>query len=333
LTGDKWLTAMLLYGGRLRLLEVLHLRVKDLDFDRGEGKGDIDRVTCTMGDNMPTQQPTRYDETTLHKFTMAVDVFGPIRPSPELNRQTQRALKDHSGGRDFFTDITLHDSRNAGGIRVEFTVNANSRAGAERAGAVYLSQLCDLLSVVTRSPVWFYMPDEDSRDERTRLHRRAVSVDRILTKSEWLRITGDLVFLRREHPRFLAAASWYRKGLIGKDNLDNFCCYWRVIEQLAYSYADKTEWTDDEKTRSAVKKYVQQLTIDLFDDDTAPDVLQDRQTVANIVKLRNDLSHGNVSITLEVIDAATAQLKSLEQAAFSVLERVRNLKLVCESPA
>lgn len=50
LTGDKWLIGMLLYGSGLRLLEALRLRVKDLDFHRGEitvreGKGDKDRVT------------------------------------------------------------------------------------------------------------------------------------------------------------------------------------------------------------------------------------------------------------------------------------------------
>ena len=49
LAGDKWLVAMLLYGGGLRLLEALRLRVKDLDFERAEitvreGKGDKDRV-------------------------------------------------------------------------------------------------------------------------------------------------------------------------------------------------------------------------------------------------------------------------------------------------
>jgi integron integrase len=50
LRGDVWLMAALLYGAGLRLLECAELRVKDLDFDRGElvvrdGKGGKDRVT------------------------------------------------------------------------------------------------------------------------------------------------------------------------------------------------------------------------------------------------------------------------------------------------
>jgi len=47
---DHWLPVNLLYGGGLRLLEALRLRVKDIDFARGEilirdGKGAKDRVT------------------------------------------------------------------------------------------------------------------------------------------------------------------------------------------------------------------------------------------------------------------------------------------------
>ena len=50
LEGTRWLMAALTYGGGLRLLECLRLRVKDLDFDRCEvtvrdGKGQKDRVT------------------------------------------------------------------------------------------------------------------------------------------------------------------------------------------------------------------------------------------------------------------------------------------------
>jgi integron integrase len=50
LHGVVWLMASLMYGAGLRLLECCHLRIKDLDFARGEltvrdGKGRKDRVT------------------------------------------------------------------------------------------------------------------------------------------------------------------------------------------------------------------------------------------------------------------------------------------------
>ena len=54
LDGLPWLVASLLYGGGLRLMEALHLRIKDLDLERGElmvrnGKGSKDRVTVLPG--------------------------------------------------------------------------------------------------------------------------------------------------------------------------------------------------------------------------------------------------------------------------------------------
>jgi integron integrase len=50
LTGSRWIMVALLYGAGLRLLECLHLRVKDVDFERNEivvreGKGGRDRRT------------------------------------------------------------------------------------------------------------------------------------------------------------------------------------------------------------------------------------------------------------------------------------------------
>ena len=114
---------------------------------------------------MPQPELSHAPAVGLHQFVMTAVLFGPIRPHPSLHRSTQRALKSHTAGQDFFTDITLHESHQPGSMRIEYTVTATSPGSAERAGAVYLSQLCDLLSAFTRSPIRFFTPDEDARDE------------------------------------------------------------------------------------------------------------------------------------------------------------------------
>ena len=81
LYGDKWLIASLLYGGGLRLLECLRLRVKDIDFSRGEitvhdGKGGKDRVTMLPASlTTPLQEHLRLVKIT-HDGDLA-DGWGP----------------------------------------------------------------------------------------------------------------------------------------------------------------------------------------------------------------------------------------------------------------
>jgi len=58
LDGVPWMMGMLLYGAGLRLMECLRLRVKDVNFGRGEmlvreGKGDKDRVTMLPSAAVP----------------------------------------------------------------------------------------------------------------------------------------------------------------------------------------------------------------------------------------------------------------------------------------
>ena len=195
------------------------------------------------------------------RFLLSAILYGPIRPSRELDRMTQRALKGVTDDEEFFTEITLRDTRQAGLMGVEFSITASSPAGAERAGIVYLGQLCDVLSSITREPVRFLMPGEDAREERMRGNRASTHVDRIVTHEEWNWIIGTLVFLRQRHPRYLAAASWYRKGLCGIDPLEIACCYWRVVERLSVSYSNKDELPKDKdgKPICSAKNFLRQF--------------------------------------------------------------------------
>jgi hypothetical protein len=118
----------------------------------------------------------------------------------------------------------------------------------------------------------------------------------------WHWIIGSLVFLRREHPRFLAAASWYCKGLPDSVVLDKLCCFWRVIERVAFSYADKSKIAEND--RGKAKPCVTQLIAQLFQVDDIPEAMSSDARIGEIMQLRNDLWHVNIPITGEVIDRA-----------------------------
>lgn len=260
------------------------------------------------------------------RFLLSAIVYGPVRPDSALHQCTQRALKGYTDGEEYFTDITLRDARQAGQMTIDFTVTASSPAGAERAGCFYLGQLCDLISAVTREPVKFLLPSEDSQQERNRGHRSSTHTDRILTKQEWDWIIGAVVSLRLQHPRFLAAASWYRKGLCGIDPLEVVCCYWRVVERLALSYADKTSMKKEE--RGYAKPCVRKLASDLNLSWVANGLLQDEPVLKRIVDLRNDVSHGNEPITPALIEEAADLRERLEETAYQTLFAVRQTQLV-----
>jgi integron integrase len=77
LDGPVRLVASLLYGGGLRLMEALCLRVKDLDLLRGEivvrgGKGDKDRVTLIARSTIPSLATHLEAVRALHERDLAV---------------------------------------------------------------------------------------------------------------------------------------------------------------------------------------------------------------------------------------------------------------------
>ena len=97
-SGEKWLIAMLLYGGGLRLLEALRLRVKDLDFERGEitvreGKGDKDRVTMLpQAVNRPLQDHLRRVQA-VHQQDLA-EGYGRVELPHALARKYPKANRE-----------------------------------------------------------------------------------------------------------------------------------------------------------------------------------------------------------------------------------------------
>jgi integron integrase len=98
LTGTNKLIAQVMYGGGLRVMECMRLRVKDIDFDNHQvivrdGKGENDRFTI-LPDSLiePLQLHLRYVKS-LHEKDLA-DGFGSVYLPYALERKYKNADKD-----------------------------------------------------------------------------------------------------------------------------------------------------------------------------------------------------------------------------------------------
>lgn len=130
LVGPPRIAALLMYGSGLRLLEALHLRVKDLDFGIGEivvrrAKGGKDRVTMLPGAAVPELKAHLERVRRVHQRDLAegggrVALPGAYeRKSPHAARQwswqfvfpARRRQEDgHAEGEDRFRRHHLHES-------------------------------------------------------------------------------------------------------------------------------------------------------------------------------------------------------------------------------
>lgn len=98
LSGVEHLVALLLYGGGLRLLEALRLRVKDLDFERHEilvrgGKGDRDRRTMLPATAAADLRPHLATRQRLHQADLAAGL-GRVELPGALARKLPTAALD-----------------------------------------------------------------------------------------------------------------------------------------------------------------------------------------------------------------------------------------------
>ena len=257
----------------------------------------------------------------MSNWNLEFKIHGAVKLAEGLHRSSTGALKFASELKEIYTQIMLREAPNAtharmGYFSVFFNVKSETQHDALDAGTVYVSQLCDLLSFVTRVGT-DHEVDEESRAAQYRRSRYAPTADRILTGKEWQWIIGSLPHLHMKEPRFMAACSWYRRGLGTEEITEKLCCLWRVIERCANTYSDKTPLGEDKpKTKAVIGAFRDQNF------ESPPDLLSDDNRWHKAISLRNDISHGNVSLSPKLIEDCSELLSDLEDAAYKSLKVV-----------
>lgn len=115
LTGSPLLAALLMYGSGLRLQETLRLRVKDIDFGRGEllvrsGKGNKDRVTMLPNRAVPLLNSHIEESQRLHEKALAEGISFVHLPNA-LAKKYPNAGKELAWQYLFASDMLSKDPR------------------------------------------------------------------------------------------------------------------------------------------------------------------------------------------------------------------------------
>jgi len=254
-------------------------------------------------------------------WNVGLNIHGAIKLDPQLNRSSSRALKSATQESETYTQIALREAPNSNHMRmgyfaIAFTVKAPTQNEALDSGLVYASQLCDLLSFVTRVGTEHEV-DEESRISQARRTRHTATADRMLKKEEWNFIIGSLPHLHANEPRFMAACSWYRRGLSSDEVTEKLCCFWRVIERCALSYQDKSQ-LEDRRTKPIINAFCK----DWF--TKAPALLESEEKKNKTYELRNTISHGNEPLSPKLIEQCSVLIEELEEAAYQTLTVVSN---------
>ncbi|WP_137971345.1 integron integrase [Pseudomonas sp. F(2018)] len=143
LVGVRWIVATLLYGAGLRLLEALRLRVKDVDFARGEilvrdGKGQKDRVTMLPRRLVEPLQAHLLKVEALHRRDLA-EGFGRANLPFALARKYPNAAAEW-GWQFVFPSINRSKDPRSNGIfrhhLHEKTIQRAVREAVKRAGLI-----------------------------------------------------------------------------------------------------------------------------------------------------------------------------------------------------
>lgn len=242
---------------------------------------------------------------------MALD--GPLRMNAELSRRSSWSLTSHFSN-EINAPVFRISEKPTGELLVEFAVTARSRTAAEAIGQEYAEQICDLLSAITQSTLRC-RPERSSEatcDAVPSCESSGPVTKRELTVSEWDWVAESLVGLRLRHPQFVSAAGWQRKALLSDDPLEQFCCYFQVIERVASAYAPVTAFPFVGDPRLPEDNLLSTLSSELC-----------HTALRKVNALRDRVMSGKRPNSPELVNGIREILPNARSAATLVLDTVR----------
>ena len=189
------------------------------------------------------------------------------------------------------------------------TAYADNPEDAERVAYVYFGRMRDVLSLNSDVPIRLNIGHGNSVGRKPNMRRRVIRHSEIKTAFNMART------FEKEHKKILRAISWYSKGKLSHNTLDQFLAYWSVIEILANEYHKATGRTDAGIINKAYQCFIDYLG------ETEQWGLPSRW-INETYEKRNMIVHGAEDFTIEAIIKYSDEIPLLEGTASRLIKAI-----------
>ncbi len=240
-----------------------------------------------------------------HRTVWEIDfeMIGPITIERQVSFQQEKGFDINQ----FYSDITL--SKSPYGINATITAYADNAEDAERVAFVYFGRMRDVLSLNSNIPIQLNIGHGNPTRRNPNIRRRVIQYAEIKLAFNMART------FEQQYQKILRAISWYSKGKISHNTLDQFLAYWSVIEILANNYHQPTE-----RTKLGIINTTYQCFIEYFGEKDRWGL--PKKWIDKIYEERNRIVHGAEDFTIETIIKYADEIPLLEDTARRLINAI-----------
>jgi hypothetical protein len=237
----------------------------------------------------------------LHSWEVDLSVSGPVSINHQIVMEVEKGYQN-----PFTTSVKLR--KTSYGVSVSLVAHAYSKDQANSAGIFFVGQMLDLLGLWVDLPLYLGITGTETRIPTS-------NVRRLIDEVEWRTAFDSSRIYGQQYPAYTRSLSWYRKGLISEDPIDEFLAYWSALESVGSKHARKSE-----KTKKGVVNQICDCFDQLWQSVEKWKVIPNKaEWVNQFHETRNGIAHGYIQVEVETIREIREQLPALKSLAHAFL--------------
>jgi hypothetical protein len=205
----------------------------------------------------------------------------------------------------FRSDVKIHFADE--GFKLTCTVGTQTSERAHQVALLFIGKMLDVMSVKVNLPLFVSSANSPYKIVR--------AVKGVLNQHDFKSSFIAARKINNEHPTFLRALNWYRKGLYTEDPFDKFLAFWNSISVVGTKY-----YNPSDRTTGSINQ-IWDCFSQLWGTNSSKWKLTNGNPkwINEHQELRNHIAHGVIPIEPENVDDVLSKITNVKEVAYQFL--------------